>query len=151
MANNRVCLTCGKAYEYCGYCPTSKNLPMWMNLFDTENCKNVFETVSDYAQGAISKETAVTDLSLCDLSKVSTYKENIQKLVSEIIDNKNDKKVYAYYNQLMYEYDNQTEMIESLTYSKYVHDKTDDYEADREYIEEAIKLLQEKISICLLW
>lgn len=44
----------------------------------------------------------------------------------------------------MYEYANQTEMIESLTYSKYVHDKTDDYEADREYIEEAIKLLQEK-------
>ena len=60
------------------------------------------------------------------------------------INNTNDKKVYAYYNQLMYEYDNQTEMIESLTYSKYVHDKTDDYEADREYIEEAIKLLQEK-------
>lgn len=95
MANNRVCLTCGKAYEYCGYCPTSKNLPMWMNLFDTENCKNVFETVSDYAQGAISKETAATNLSLCDLSKVSTYKENIQKLASEIIDNKNDKKVTA--------------------------------------------------------
>ena len=87
MANNRVCLTCGKAYEYCGYCPTSKNLPMWMNLFDTENCKNVFETVSDYAQGAISKEIAAT--------KVSTYKENIQKLVSEIIDNKNNKKVTA--------------------------------------------------------
>ena len=85
MANNRVCLTCGKAYEYCGYCPTSKNLPMWMNLFDTENCKNVFE----------SKETAATNLSLCDLSKVSTYKENIQKIVSEIIDNKNDKKVTA--------------------------------------------------------
>ena len=34
------------------------------------------------------------------------------------INNTNDKKVYAYYNQLMYEYDNQTEMIESLTYSK---------------------------------
>ncbi|MFR2512153.1 MAG: hypothetical protein ACLS9K_09415 [Lachnospira eligens] len=67
------------------------------------------------------------------------------------INNTNDKKVYAYYNQLMYEYDNQTEMIESLTYSKYVHDKTDDYEADREYIEEAIKLLQGKISICLFF
>ena len=87
MANNRVCLTCGKAYEYCGYCPTSKNLPMWMNLFDTENCKNVFETVSE--------ETAATNLSLCDLSQVSVYKENIQKLVSEIIDDKNDKKVTA--------------------------------------------------------
>lgn len=63
------------------------------------------------------------------------------------INNTNDKKVYAYYNQLMYEYANQTEMIESLTYSKYVHDKTDDYEADREYIEEAIKLLQENINM----
>lgn len=66
------------------------------------------------------------------------------------INNTNDKKVYAYYNQLMYEYDNQTEMIESLTYSKYVHDKTDDYEADREYIEEAIKLLQENINMFIL-
>lgn len=27
------------------------------------------------------------------------------------INNTNDKKVYAYYNQLMYEYANQTEMI----------------------------------------
>lgn len=44
----------------------------------------------------------------------------------------------------MYEYANQTEMIGSLTYSRYAHDKGDDYEADREYIEEAIKLLQEK-------
>ena len=60
------------------------------------------------------------------------------------INNTNDKKVYAYYNQLMYEYANQTEMIGSLTYSRYAHDKGDDYEADREYIEEAIKLLQEK-------
>ena len=47
------------------------------------------------------------------------------------INNTNDKKVYAYYNQLMYEYYNQTDMIESLTYSKYVIDKSDDYVSDR--------------------
>lgn len=44
----------------------------------------------------------------------------------------------------MYEYANQTEMIGSLTYSRYAHDKGNDYEADKEYIEEAIKLLQGK-------
>lgn len=54
------------------------------------------------------------------------------------------KKIYAYYSQLMYEYANQTEMIGSLTYSRYAHDKGNDYEADKEYIEEAIKLLQGK-------
>ena len=66
------------------------------------------------------------------------------------INNTNDKKVYAYYNQLMYEYANQTEMIGSLTYSRYAHDKGDDYEADREYIEEAIKLLQESFNRFLI-
>ena len=60
------------------------------------------------------------------------------------INNTNDKKIYAYYSQLMYEYANQTEMIGSLTYSRYAHDKGNDYEADKEYIEEAIKLLQGK-------
>lgn len=88
MANNRICLTCGKPYEYCGSCPSSLNLPVWKNLFDTDNCKTVFETVSDYAQKAITKESAKTRLSKCDVSGV--FKSNIQKLVDEI--NKEDVK-----------------------------------------------------------
>lgn len=94
MANNRVCLTCGKAYEYCGACPTSKNLPMWKNLFDTENCKNIFETVSDFAQNAITKEKAASDLATCDLTHVSEYRDNIKNLVTEITkaDEVKDKK-----------------------------------------------------------
>lgn len=88
MANNRICLTCGKSYEYCGSCPSSLNLPVWKNLFDTDNCKTVFETVSDYAQKAITKESAKTRLSKCDVSGV--FNSNIQKLVDEI--NKEDVK-----------------------------------------------------------
>ena len=83
MANNRICLTCGKAYEYCGSCPSSLNLPVWKNLFDTENCKTVFETVSDYAQKVITKESAKEKLSKCDLSV--EFKEKIDGLVKEII------------------------------------------------------------------
>ena len=55
MANNRVCLCCGNAYEYCGSCRNGVNLPAWKNLFDNENCKDVFQTVSDYEQKAIDK------------------------------------------------------------------------------------------------
>ena len=83
MANNRICLTCGKAYEYCGSCPSSLNLPVWKNLFDTENCKTVFETVSDYAQKVITKEVAKKKLSNYDTS--INYKENIQKYLDDII------------------------------------------------------------------
>ena len=83
MANNRICLTCGKAYEYCGSCPSSLNLPVWKNLFDTENCKTVFETVSDYAQKVITKDVAKKKLSNCDT--YINYKENIQKYLDDII------------------------------------------------------------------
>ena len=83
MANNRICLTCGKAYEYYGSCPSSLNLPVWKNLFDTENCKTVFETVSDYAQKVITKDVAKKKLSNCDTS--INYKENIQKYLDDIV------------------------------------------------------------------
>lgn len=87
MANNRVCLTCSKAYEYCGSCPSSLNLPVWKSLFDTENCKIVFETVSDYAQKVITKESAKGKLSKCDLN--TTFKEKINNLIKDIVAEEN--------------------------------------------------------------
>lgn len=80
---NRICLTCGNAYEYCGSCPTSLNLPVWKNIFDTESCKTVFETVSDYAQNVISKDVAKNKLSKCNTS--GKYKKNIQKYLDDIM------------------------------------------------------------------
>lgn len=89
MANNRICLACGKAYEYCGSCPSSLNLPVWKNIFDTENCKTVFETVSDYAQNAITKESAKKRLSESDTSV--TFKKQIQNYVDEILKDETKK------------------------------------------------------------
>ena len=93
MANNRICLTCGKSYEYCGSCPSSLNLPVWKNLFDTENCKTVFETVSDYAQNAITKESAKSKLSYCNISDTTMFKEKINKLLDEILKEETDEQI----------------------------------------------------------
>lgn len=84
MTKNRVCLTCGNEYEYCRSCPSGSKLPIWKSLFDTENCKKIFETVSDYAQTAISKERALERLSDCDLSNAETLKPTIKNLIKEI-------------------------------------------------------------------
>lgn len=82
MANNRVCLCCGNAYEYCGTCRKNVNLPAWKNLFDTENCKEIFQIVSDYEQKAIDKEKAKKMISACDIKQ--TFKDKIKKTVDEI-------------------------------------------------------------------
>lgn len=80
---NRTCLACGKKYEYCGSCPTSVNLPVWKNIFDTENCKIIFENTSDFIQGVISKDVARKRISKCDFS--IKYKDNIQKHINDIM------------------------------------------------------------------
>ena len=81
---NRVCLACGKTYEFCSSCPTSKNLPVWKNIFDEENCKTVFEVTSDYAQGVITKDKAKDKLK--NTNTKLDFKENIKKLLDEILE-----------------------------------------------------------------
>lgn len=85
MANNRVCLTCGKAYEYCSSCASAKNLPVWKNLFDEELCKVAFTCVSDYKQNVITKERAKERLNGYDLSDVSSMKDSIKEVINEIL------------------------------------------------------------------
>ncbi len=87
---NRVCKTCGKEYYYCSNCDKTLNSPQWMLMWHDENCKNVFEIVSDYVQKHISKDEAKKRLSACDLTKEYTFKESIRKYIDEI--NKEDKK-----------------------------------------------------------
>ena len=108
MANNRICLTCGKPYEYCGSCPSSLNLPVWKNLFDTDNCKTVFETVSDYAQKAITKESAKVRLSKCDVSGV--FKDNIKNLIDDI-NEKDIKNIETKENEMKVKYGNKKKSV----------------------------------------
>lgn len=81
---NRICKTCGTAYFYCNNCGKKDTNPQWMLMWDTENCKNVFEIVSNYAQKVYTKAVAKKKLSKCDLSKLYTFKENIRALIEEI-------------------------------------------------------------------
>ena len=111
MANNRICLTCGKPYEYCGSCPSSLNLPVWKNLFDTENCKTVFETVSDYAQNAITKESAKVRLSKCDISGV--FKNNIKNLIEDI-NGKDLKNIEPQENEIKIKYGTKKKSVSVL-------------------------------------
>ena len=91
MQANRICKTCGKKYFYCSHCDKSKGSPEWMLMWDTENCKTIFEIVSSYIQGQINKASAKERLDKCDLKQLYSFKENIRKIIEEIIEE--EKKV----------------------------------------------------------
>ena len=116
---NRICKTCGKAYFYCNNCKRKNADPQWMLMWDTENCKNIFEIVSNYAQKVDSKAVAKKKLSKCDLSKQYTFNEKIRALIDEImyeekseikVEKKNETKEVS---ELMKKSDKNTEIEEA--------------------------------------
>lgn len=64
----RKCILCQKEYNYCPTCNKDRNKPLWHKLYDSENCKNIFNALNDYNFNLISKEEAQAKLKCCDLS-----------------------------------------------------------------------------------
>lgn len=63
---NRICLTCGKAYSYCPNCTEDELKPTWMALYDTENCREIFNILTDYNAGLINADKADEKLEKCN-------------------------------------------------------------------------------------
>lgn len=83
--NNRRCYTCGEVYTYCPSCQEFIYLPKWKALYDTSNCKAIWEAVVNYESKNISIEEAYNILKNCDTSiniKNSVLKEQIDYILS---------------------------------------------------------------------
>lgn len=78
---NRICLTCGKAYSYCPNCTEDELKPTWMALYDTENCREIFNTLTEYNAGLITAKVADERISKCDTnSAILSIKTEIANL-----------------------------------------------------------------------
>lgn len=83
--NNKTCICCGKIYTFCTGCDQYINEPRWKAIYHNETCKDIFVIVSDYLQGAISKEEAKERLLKCDLSYRNELHKKIQDGINEIL------------------------------------------------------------------
>lgn len=79
MRYPRACLCCGKTYSYCSSCWDYRALPLWMNSFCSDNCKDIFETCADYNFELITKEEAKELLSACDLSNSKNFNKCVKR------------------------------------------------------------------------
>lgn len=82
---NCKCLACKNEYYFCIPCNRreSRPLPEWHLNFCDETCMTVFETVSSYCGGSITKEEADEIISKYDISK-KTFTDNIKNKIKEI-------------------------------------------------------------------
>ncbi|HKM00718.1 MAG TPA: hypothetical protein VJ083_01550 [Sedimentibacter sp.] len=83
---NRVCFTCGQKHSYCPSCYEDRNLETWRIMFDTENCKKIFNIINKHFYNHITTDEAISQLEICDLS--CKFNEDIQKEIDNILEQK---------------------------------------------------------------
>lgn len=81
--DNKICVSCGKKYSFCPNCGAKKYHEMWKNLYCSQNCKRVFDIVSDYVGGLLPASAAKEKLSECDLT--TDFKQNLRARIDEIM------------------------------------------------------------------
>ena len=81
--NNKTCILCGKKYTFCNRCEEFDRLPRWMGIYCSDNCRAIFNILTDYNGGHITKEEEIQKLNDCDLS----YRDHFNKFNKGIIDN----------------------------------------------------------------
>ena len=58
MANERLCLMCGKRYRYCSNCRDFNQKETWRYLYHDEKCKEISNIWYDYRENQITGEVA---------------------------------------------------------------------------------------------
>lgn len=79
--NNKICIACGKAYEFCNSCEQYDHLPRWMNIVHNENCRKLLYIAADYNIGKINAEQAREAFKDCDLS----YKDKLDSSILDVV------------------------------------------------------------------
>lgn len=87
MASKRICYSCGSEYEYCTRCSAYADQPKWRWMWDTEECKEIYNAVSGYKMGIKSADDVkliVDNYNVTDFSKyVSTIQDCLNELCSK--------------------------------------------------------------------
>ena len=85
---NRTCITCNEKYSYCNSCSEDRKKEIWHTIYCSSNCKDIFNTASDYLAGAITKEEAKEKFDACDLSYLNKLHNKIVEAITDVYDEK---------------------------------------------------------------
>lgn len=81
---NATCDVCGKKYHVCVSCLQQKTFKPWRTVVDTIDHYKIYMAVHGYTVTK-DKELAKKELSVCDLSELDSFSDNIKKAINEIL------------------------------------------------------------------
>ena len=68
MSKEKVCCVCSRTYEYCGHCDKNAKLNRWKASYCSENCRDIFQILMDYAGKRLPIDVAKQKLSQQNLN-----------------------------------------------------------------------------------
>lgn len=84
MAKIRICLSCGNKYDHCNHCGDGQSKPSWFNLYDSEECKDLYNVVSGYNMGIKQKYEVKAILDKYNIVDFSKYTDGIKNVLNEL-------------------------------------------------------------------
>lgn len=89
----RTCLVCRTKYDWCNHCSSkAHDREEWKNIYCSENCKDIFDIVSAREFNHIGSLEAKTKLQSKDLSGLEGFREDLKKIVKDILNTPEEKK-----------------------------------------------------------
>ena len=95
---NRTCYCCGREYYFCPSCPSDRKDPLIYTMWDSEICKDIFNTLVKESTNKITTKECKNKLIELGVEKVVINKESVKKHLDRVMsykdveDEKNDIK-----------------------------------------------------------
>lgn len=86
MTRIRKCIICGKQYHYCPSCGDGDMKESWRFLYDSEDCRTLFDVCSKFDNGKLSLSNAKKQLSKLTVPPISEVGISVHGALSKIIE-----------------------------------------------------------------
>lgn len=90
---NRTCYCCGREYYFCPSCPSDRKDPLIYTMWDSDICKDIFNTLTKESTKKITTKECKDKLIELGVDKVEINKESVKKHVDRIMNYKDVKDV----------------------------------------------------------
>ena len=89
---NRVCYCCGREYYFCPSCPKDKKDPQIYTMWDSEVCKDIFNTLSSESLKKITTKECKEKLIKLGVDKIEINKESVKNHINRVMNYTEDIK-----------------------------------------------------------
>lgn len=91
MAEKRQCILCPThKYEYCGKCKPQEIIQTWRYIFDSENCRDIYNILEKYVAKKITAVEAKQQLSNYSLPPLEEMQPTLRKNLEDILNQTKD-------------------------------------------------------------